>query len=367
MRLKKRTEVEEIHQHSFIELEKLIIQSKQQVWHKMNYEQIFLYWYVGKYVSAKLTSAQWGQSVVDTCSFFLKKRNPQLKGFDRRAIYRMVQFYDTYSIPEFVAALQPQIAEDKEQQFVAALQPQYNSVSSESTDNIFIDFLAQLSWSAHLEILSGCSTLKERVFYMLLSIKEKLNYRELGRQIKTGVYERTLSGNQKLSTKLKETHPQIINILKDRYMIDYLHLHDAHTENDIKKGLLAKMKNFILDLGKDFLFVDQEYRLQVGLSDFYVDLLFYHRSLRCFVAIELKAKKFIPEYLGKLEFYLEALDRDVRYKDENPSIGILLCKTTDDEVVEYALSRSLSPTMIAKYQQGLIPKDVLKSYLKEIE
>lgn len=177
----------------------------------------------------------------------------------------------------------------------------------------------------------------------------------------------TISGNQKLSTKFKEAHPKILNIFKDRYMIDYLQLSTEHNEKDIQKGLLKKMKNFILDLGKDFLFVDEEYRVQVGLTDFFIDLLFYHRILRCFVAIDLKSTKFKPEYLEKLEFYLEALDKDVKNEEENPSIGILLCKSTDNEVVEYALNRSISPALVAKYEQQLVSKEVLRTYLKEIE
>ncbi|MEA3446124.1 MAG: PDDEXK nuclease domain-containing protein, partial [Bacteroidota bacterium] len=248
---------------------------------------------------------------------------------------------------------------------VVALPPQLQ-IADVPSPNI-IHFLAHISWSAHLEILSACNTHHERLFYLVLAQKERLTYRELGRQITAGVYERTLSGNQKLSSKLKDAHPNIINVLKDKYMVDYLQLPVYHNETDIQKGLLTKMKHFILDLGRDFLFVDQEYRVQVGMSDFFIDLLFYHRILRCFVALELKATKFKPEYLGKLEFYLEALDKDVKHRDENPSIGILLCKSTDDEVVEYALSRSVSPTMIAKYQQELIPKEVLRTYLKEIE
>ena len=126
------------------------------------------------------------------------------------------------------------------------------------------------------------------------------------------------------------------------------------------------MKDFILELGKDFLFVDEEYRVQVGNSDFYIDLLFYHRGLQCLVAFELKADKFRPEYIGQLDFYLEALDRDVRKPNENPSIGILLCKDKDNEVVEYALSRSLSPTMVAEYQTQLPDKKMLQKKLQEL-
>lgn len=352
---------------AFVELENLILESKHRTWQKVNEAQIYLYWQVGCYVSTKLADSQWGQTVVENFSKFLKQRNPQIKGFDRRAIYRMVQFYQTYSGNEFVVALQPQIQNIKQSAIEVAVQPQLQTTEIQDINNSIIHLLSQLSWSAHLEILSGCQSAEERIFYILHAINERLTYRELGRQIETSVYERTLSGNKKLSPKLKEAHPKIINLLKDRYMIDYLQLPTQYSETDIQNGLLLKMKNFILELGRDFLFVGEEYRLQVGLTDFFVDLVFYHRTLRCFVAIELKSTKFKPEYLGKLEFYLEALDRDVKLSDENPSIGILLCKSTDDEIVEYALSRSMSPTMIAKYERELISKEVLRNYLKELD
>lgn len=138
------------------------------------------------------------------------------------------------------------------------------------------------------------------------------------------------------------------------------------TETSLKTALVQQMKEFILELGKDFIFVDQEYRLQVGCSDFRIDLLFYHRELQCLVAFELKMGKFKPEHLGQLNFYLEALDRDVKKAKENPSIGVLLCKDKDDEVVEYALSRSLSPTMVAEYQLCLPDKKLLQQKMKEI-
>lgn len=126
------------------------------------------------------------------------------------------------------------------------------------------------------------------------------------------------------------------------------------------------MKHFILELGKDFLFIDEEYKLQVGNNDFYIDLLFYHRGLQCLVAFELKADKFKPEHLGQINFYLEALDRDVKKRNENPSIGILLCKDKDFEVVEYALSRSLSPTMVSEYKTQLPDKKLLQLKLHEL-
>jgi RecB family endonuclease NucS len=149
-------------------------------------------------------------------------------------------------------------------------------------------------------------------------------------------------------------------------VFDFLNLTDSHTESDLQKGLINQMKNFILELGKDFLFIGEEYKVQVGNSDFYIDLLFYHRGLQCLVAFELKADKFKPEHLGQLNFYLEALDRDVKRQNENPSIGILLCKDKDSEVVEYALSRSLSPTMVSQYETQLPDKKLLQQKLQEL-
>src|SRR5690606_31775755 len=170
----------------------------------------------------------------------------------------------------------------------------------------------------------------------------------------------------KLSAVLREFNQDVTSSFKDSYVFEFLSLPESHSENDLQSGLVNKMKNFILELGKDFLFIGEEYKLQVGNSDFFIDLLFYHRGLQCLVAFELKADKFKPEHLGQLNFYLEALDRDVKKPNENPSIGILLCKDKDNEVVEYALSRSLSPTMVSDYKMQLPDKKLLKQKLHEL-
>lgn len=185
-------------------------------------------------------------------------------------------------------------------------------------------------------------------------------------QINSAVFERTMLGNAKLSPVMREIHPNIFNAFKDDYVLEFLGLPEAHNEGELHKGLVNKMKSFILELGKDFLFVGDEYRVQVGNSDFYIDLVFYHRGLQCLIAFELKADKFKPEHLGQLNFYLEALDRDIRKSNENPSIGILLCKDKDSEVVEYTLSRSLSPTMVSEYKTQLPDKRLLQNKLKEL-
>jgi RecB family endonuclease NucS len=173
-------------------------------------------------------------------------------------------------------------------------------------------------------------------------------------------------GNQKLSAVLRELHPDISNTLKDSYVLEFLGLPMQHNESHLQKALTQNMKQFILELGRDFIFVGEEYRLQVGNQDFFIDLLFFHRGLAALVAFELKIGKFSPEHLGQLNFYLEALDRDVKKPHENPSIGILLCRDKDEEVVEYALSRNLSPTLVAQYELQLPDKKLIQAKLHEL-
>lgn len=186
------------------------------------------------------------------------------------------------------------------------------------------------------------------MFYLGLTIKEQYKVRELRRQISSCLFERQVTSKQKLNV----SHPgeeKINSIFKDTYITEFLNLPTAYSENDLQKELVEKMQQFILELGRDFIFIGKEFKLQVGMRDFFTDVLFFHRELNCLVAFELKIDIFQPEYLGKLEFYLEALDRDVKKPHENPSIGILLCKTHDTKVVEYAMSRNMSPALIAKY------------------
>ncbi|MFZ1611690.1 MAG: PDDEXK nuclease domain-containing protein [Chitinophagales bacterium] len=165
---------------------------------------------------------------------------------------------------------------------------------------------------------------------------------------------------------MRESNHDISNTFKDSYVFEFLNLPEPYSESDLQRGLVRQMKNFILEIGKDFLFIGEEYKLQVGNSDFFIDLLFYHRGLQCLVAFELKADKFKPDHLGQLNFYLESLDRDIKKPNENPSIGVLLCKDKDSAVVEYALSRSLSTTMVSEYKTQLPDKKLLKQKLHEL-
>lgn len=226
--------------------------------------------------------------------------------------------------------------------------------------------LTEIDWSSHLHILSKTKKSEEREFYLELFAKHRHTTREVERIIDSATYERTIIGNEKLTTALTEFPVSTKNMFKDLYSFEFLSLPEDHKENDLKKALLLNLRQFLLEIGPDFSVLGEEYIVQVGGKDFRIDLLLHNRELNCLTAIELKITEFQPEYLGKLQFYLEALDRDVRKPHENPSIGILICKTKDDEVVKYALSRSMSPTMIAEYETKLIDKKRLQEKLHEI-
>ncbi len=345
------------YQAQFDEIKSIIDIRRKRAYKAVNNEIILSNWEVGRYVSNKIKSAKWGSKVIEMLVAYLKQTIPGIKGYEKRSIERMVRFYNEYSSVEFASAIPTQIKE----MAIAS-----DNLTQFGNDNIVLSLLTQISWSAHLEIMSGCTSAEERIFYMLLCSKENLTYQELRRQIEACIYERSLLGNTKQSLVLKEVYPDAGRVFRDSYMVDFLNLPDNHNEKSLQRGLVKQMKNFILDLGKDFLFVGEEYRVQVGAKDFRIDLLFFHRGLQCLVAMEIKTNEFKPEYIGQLDFYLEALDRDVKKENENPSIGILLCKSADSQVVEYALSRSLSPTMIAEYKRQLIPKEVLQKHLQEL-
>lgn len=198
-----------------------------------------------------------------------------------------------------------------------------------------------------------------------MAIQEKWSSRELERQLKTALFERSVLSPAKVTPVVSQTHPGALSVFKDAYMLEFLDLPGGHGEADLHCGLVQRLKDFLGELGRDFCFVGSQYPIQVGNRDFALDLLFFHRGLNCLVAFELKVGRFEPEYLGKLGFYLEALDRDERKHHENPAIGVLLCASKEDEVVEYALNRSLSPAMVAEYQTRLPDKQFLQAKLHE--
>jgi predicted nuclease of restriction endonuclease-like (RecB) superfamily len=314
----------------FDEILSIIQAARQRAFQAVNVELIDLYWQVGQTISRKIEAAEWGDGVVPQLAEFLARTQPGLKGFTRRNLFRMRQFYETYRDNPIVSPL-----------------------------------LRQLPWTHNLIILSQSKRPEEREFYLRLAAEEQWSSRELERQFRAGLFERAVLNPPKVSAVLSQIHPDAVSIFKDSYILEFLGLPEDHSEADLHHSLLRRLADFIREMGRDFCFVGSEYALQVGNRDFALDLLFFHRGLNCLVAIELKIDRFEPEHLGKLEFYLEALDRDIRKPHENPSIGLLLCASKDAEVVEYALSRSLSPALIAEYQTQLPDKKILQAKLHE--
>ncbi len=360
----------------------LIEQHRSSAIAKVNTEALQTNWEVGQYISQQLKSAHWGAKVVSDLAGYLKRMNPRRKGYGKRNLYNMVSFYETYSSESFLGFIGNLHLDDLVQLPLSQLKAHgqneiVQSVTAQSEGGAIVQstpaqfelpfpaILAITSFTNHIEILNRCKSNEERVFYMLYSYHERLKSRELRRCIVSQTYSTLLDKDKMLSPQLLRDYPRSEYLLKDKAVVDFLGLPAKHNEHQLHKGLLEHMKEFILELGKDFLFVDSEYGVQVGGSTKRIDLLFYHRALQCLVAIELKAVDFRPEFVGKMDMYLEALDRDVKRDNENPSIGIILCPSADRSMVEYTLSRSLSPTMVAEYQRKLIPQEVMRKSLEE--
>ena len=320
----------EKNSNPFEEIVTIVENAKDRAYRKVNEELILMYQEVGKYISKKTEEASYGSGFVDNVAEFFSTNYPELKGFNRRGLYRMKQFYELYKDDEKVSPL-----------------------------------VTQLSWTNHLKIMSASKSQEERRFYIELAVKERYSKRELERQMDSGYYERFMLSNGNMLPAIQKAKQETHNLFLDKYVLEFLDAPKGGNERGFQKSILENLKNFVLEIGKDFSFIGNEYRVQVGNHDYYIDLLFYHRGLSCLVAFELKLGEFKPEYIGKMNLYLEALDREVKKQTENPSVGVILCASKDDEVVEFALSRSLSPTMVSEYTLKLIDKNLLQKKLKE--
>ena len=308
---------------------------KNNAYKRVNEEMILLYLDIGKFLYELQQERKFGDKITTKAAEFMKNNYPNIKGFTKRNIERMIQFYKTYKDDEIATTL-----------------------------------LTQINWSSNMLILSNTSTKEERHFYLKLTIKEKYSVRELNRQLQSSYYQRYMLSNGAALINTRKTidendYPN--TRILDTYSLEFLDLPNDFSENDLKKSIIKNLKDFILEIGKGFTFVGDEYRVQVGNHDYFIDLLFYSRDLSCLVAIELKLGEFIPEYVGKMNLYLEVLDRNLRKENENPSVGIILCSSKDKEVVEYSLSKNISKTMISEYKLKLIDKKLLEHKLKDLK
>lgn len=317
------------NEKEFEEIISIIENSRINTFKAVNRELITLYWNIGEYISRRNKIDGWGKSIVAEFSEFIQLKLEGIKGFSPQNIWRMKQLYETYVHNEKLSAL-----------------------------------LREISWTNNLVILSRVKTDEAREFYLKQCIKNNYSSRELERQIDSGLFERTAISDTRNQPFISRNSG--LTALRDSYVLEFLDIPQSHKEEELRKGIVSNLKQFILEFGKDFTLVGEEYRIQVGNKDFYIDLLLYNRDLSCLVAVELKITDFKAEHLGKLEFYLEALDRDVKKTNENPSVGLILCAGKDDDVVEYALSRSMSPALIAEYQTHLPKKTLLANKLREL-
>ena len=299
---------------SFAEVIGLIRTARVSVEQTVNAGLIDLYWHIGDYLHHRIQADGWAKGTVVQLADYIAIREPGLRGFSPQNLWRMRQFFEAWRGEPKLSPL-----------------------------------LRVLPWSSHLHILSRAKRREEREFYLRMAAQNRWPVREVARQIDGGLFEQAVLNPPKLSTALREMHPQAGSQFKDAYLLEFLALPTQHSEADLHRSLLQNLGRFLTELGRDFCYIGSEYPVQVGGQDFSLDLLFFHRGLNCLLAIELKVTAFEPEHLGKLNFYLEALDRDVKKPHENLAIGVLLCATKDHEVVEYALSRSMSPALVAEY------------------
>ena len=355
-----------MHHEEFETVYGIIATHRKRVLSTINNESMAMVWEVGGYVSHKLNTSSWGDGVVRQLSDYIRTKEPTARGWSYRTLYKMVQLYETYSSVSFAELIEN-----------TGMMSVFGDIvpfeTAQMGNNVIVPFeMAQIprvlfatGWTNHQIIMSRCKTDTERLFYMLYAGKERLENKELIRIIKIDTMNSLLGGKDVQSEVMTKTYPSSPLLFKDRVYLEMLGLPLDYKESKLRKEIIGHMKDFILQMGKDFLFIDDEHRIKVGGKTFKVDLLFYHRLLQCMVAIELKTSEFHPKDLGQLEFYLEALDQEERRSNENPSIGIILCKDADMEVVRYALNRSMSPTMVALYKEQLQVGSVIQRSLVE--
>jgi predicted nuclease of restriction endonuclease-like (RecB) superfamily len=282
----------------------------------VNKELISLYWDIGKTIVERQTGETWGKSVVDRLSKDLRLEFPEHQGFSVQNLWYMRQFYLEYKDNE---KLQPMVGE--------------------------------IGWTHNTIIFSKCKDNLEREFYIRMTRKFGWTKRVLIHRIENKDYERTLMSQTNFDQTVSEEHRNQAKLaVKDEYLFDFLELGDEYSERQLETALIGKVEHFLREMGGMFAFVGSQFKLEVSDKEYFIDLLLYHRSLRCLVAVELKIGEFLPEYVGKMEFYLAVLDDKVKLPDENASIGIILCKEKDKIIVEYALQRAVSPLGIAHYK-----------------
>lgn len=303
------------YNHFLIEIKERIRSAQYEAMKAVNKEMIQLYWDIGKQITEKQQASGWGKAVVETLSNDLQKEFSGIRGFGTTNLWAMAQFYSEYQSNEI---LQPLVGE--------------------------------ISWTKHLVIMTKCKDIQERQFYILSTKKYGWTKDVLIHKIEAKAFEKYLLGQTNFDKTLPDNiKHQAVLAVKDDYTFDFLGLGEEHSETELEQALIKNIRSFLIEFGTDFTFVGNQYRIELEGEEYFIDLLLYHRKLQCMVAVELKIGKFLPEYKGKMEFYLNILNDKIRLPHENPSIGIIICKSKKRTIVEYALKDSNQPIGIATY------------------
>jgi predicted nuclease of restriction endonuclease-like (RecB) superfamily len=314
----------EISQHSFIaEIKQKVRQAQYQALKIVNTQLINLYWEIGQSIAEK-QSQGWGKAIVPTLSKELQNEFPGTGGFSVGNLWLMAQFYAEYQSVEFLVPL-----------------------------------VREISWSKHISILKKCKNNQERQFYILSTKKFGWTKNVLIHQIENKTFDKYLLNQTNFETTLPEAIKNQAHLaVKDEYTFDFLNLADEHSESELEQSLIQNIRAFLLELGHNYTFVGNQYKVIVSDTEYFIDLLLYHRQLQCLIAIELKIGEFLPEYKGKMEFYLSILNDTVKLHNENEAIGIIICKSKDRTIVEYSLKSSNMPIGVATYNTStILPKE----------
>jgi len=308
---------------------------------KVNEELLKLYWEVAKMIVAKQKKSSWGDNLIEQISKDLKKEFPDMKGFSVRNLKYMRQWF-LFWLDDI----------ENGQQLVA-----------QSIDNIFT-----IPWGHNIVIITKCKDKDEAMFYVRKTVENSYSRAVLVHMIESDLYKREGSLLNNFEKTLPKSDSDLaLSILKDPYCFDFLSIREKHDEKELEDALVKHIRDFLLELGNGFAFVGQQYKLDIGGDEFFIDLLFYHIKLKCYVVVELKTVKFKPDFTGQLNFYVSAIDGEVKGKDDNSTIGILICKSKNDTVVEYALNGVNSPIGVSEYQLIKQLPNELKSALPTVE
>lgn len=340
------------------ELKSHIEQSRYQAAKLVNKEILLLYFKIGKMLSEKAANEGWGAKALEIISNDIQKSFKGIKGFSVRNLFNMQLFYHEYKsvILQTVSAelrtskapVKPRVL--KERQIM-------QTVSAVIKNDVFLEYFFKIGFSHHLLIITKCDALEERVFYIAKAAENHWSYRVLESHIQSNLYKK----QGKLTNNFKKTLPakiqqHAIDAFKDEYLLDFINISEEDNEKELENAIVQNIKSFLMSLGSEFSFVGSQYRLLVGKKEFFIDLLFYNRRLQAMVALELKTTEFKPEHAGKMDFYLVALDKQVKLPHENPSIGIILCKEKDKTVVEYSLHTKQNPIGVSTFDYKDLPK-----------